>query len=149
MLERLTRRVLDPGGNDTNYAYTRAASMDTIFISGNSVKHNCDGPDDETIVNVVSPEHDFWTIPSADGGNDKLVKLTNISRVAGILLADEPDGEIGPQLRQLAAQSQELWQMYEWAPTYIGGKTSRLGGAFSSITDVKGIDMYIVRACAA
>ncbi len=135
-----------PTINDAAYAQHRAHGIDTFFT-----EYKLDSACNTTItavdlVNTLAPKYDFWVLPSAE--DPKILgQVTDASRLAGWFLADEDDTIVDDKARNLLAAVNRARALWPSVPTYAGGASNRYTGAYSGITDVKGMDAYI-GACA-
>ncbi len=135
-----------PTVNDTAYSLHRAHGVDTFFTEftlDSACNSSLTAAD---LVNTLAPAHDFWVLPSAEDPR-LLSRITNTSRLAGLFLADEDDTKVDDKARSLLAAVLRARAAFPGVPTYAGGASNRYTGAYSGITDVKGMDAYI-GACA-
>ena len=135
-----------PTMNDTAYALHRAHGIDTFFTEYHQDNACNTSVTSDVIVNTLAPQYGFWVLPS---GEDKefLSKVKNTSRLAGVFLADEDDTVVDDKARSLLAATNQVRAALPGVPTYAGGASNRYTGAYSGITDIKGMDAYI-GACA-
>ena len=135
-----------PTVNDTAYALHRAHGVDTFFTEYTLDAACATTLNAADLVNTLAPQYDFYVLPSAE--DPKLLgKITNTSRLAGLFLADEDDTVVDDKARRLLAAVVRARSALPGVPTYAGGASNRYTGAYSGITDVKGMDAYI-GACA-
>ena len=135
-----------PTLNDTAYALHRAHGIDTFFTEYRQDAACGTSITSDEIVNVLAPQHGFWVLPSGEDPNF-LAKVNNTARLAGVFLADEDDTVVDDKARTLLAATARVRAALPGVPTYAGGASNRYTGAYSGITDVKGMDAYI-GACA-
>jgi hypothetical protein len=135
-----------PTINDTAYQLHRAHGIDTFFT-----EYHLDAACNTQLtaadlVNTLAPQYGFYVLPSAE--DPKLLsEIKNTTRLAGLFLADEDDTGVDDKARALLAAVARARAAFPGIPTYGGGASNRYTGAYSGITDVKGMDAYI-GACA-
>lgn len=135
-----------PTINDTAYDLHRSHGIDTFFTEY-TLDPACNTKITAAdLVNTLAPLYDFYVLPSAEDTH-LLAAITNTSRLAGLFLADEDDTVVDDKARKLLDAVVKARTAFPGIPTYGGGASNRYTGAYSGITDIKGMDAYI-GACA-
>jgi hypothetical protein len=136
-----------PTINDTAYALHRSHGIDTFFTEYH-LDSSCNTKITSVdLVNTIAPANGFFVFPSFENGGTPFNAIKNESALAGIFLADEDDTVVDDKARILLARVLEARLALPNIPTYAGGASNRYTGAYSGITDIKGMDAYI-GACA-
>lgn len=136
-----------PTVNDTSYDIQRSLGIDTFFLDytlDSSCHSNLTAPD---IINKLAPQYGFYGFPTAEPGQTPYGSITDDSHLAGWFLADEDDTVVDDKARTLLANTVKARAAWPGQPTYAGGASQKYTGAYSGITDIKGMDAYI-GACA-
>ena len=136
-----------PTLNDTTFDFNRAHGVDTFFAEFTLDPHCNTTLTAIDVVNVLAPKYDFYVLPSAEQGGTPPGAIVDDSRLAGWFLGDEGDTVVDDKARTLLAAVVATRAAWPGIPTYVGGASNKYTGAYSGITDVKGMDAYI--ACCA
>jgi hypothetical protein len=137
-----------PGINTTAYNIHRTVlGVDTFFSEYRLDSACATNLTSIDLINTVAPKYGFYMLPSAEIGQAPIEQVTNTSGLAGWFLADEDDTVVDDKARLLLANHVRVRAAFPDVPTYAGGASNRYSGAYSGITDVKGMDAYI-GACA-
>ena len=137
-----------PGLNTSAYNLHRTVLGVDTFFSEYKLDAACGhSVTSVELVNTIAPKYGFYMLPSAEVGQTPIDQITSDAGLAGWFLADEDDTGVDDKARELLANHVRVRGRWPTVPTYAGGASNRYSGAYSGITDVKGMDAYI-GACA-
>ena len=128
-----------PTANETTWEWDRNHGVDTFLIDSGSGK-DC-GLDPYTINNQLAPKYGFYTLPKYDVVNN--TQFVMVDEVLAIFMADESDGSIDEGMQELLQKTNDMWARFPGQTTYQGGKTNRENGAFSGLTDIQVLNLFL------